>query len=41
MNDYCSICLKIETLSDFAEGTTFTEVDDKLYCVNCLSLIHI
>jgi len=35
MNDYCSICLKIETLSDFAEGTTFTEVDDKLYCVNC------
>jgi len=35
MNDYCFICLKEETLSDFAEGTTFTEVDDKLYCVNC------
>lgn len=35
MNDYCSICLKEETLSDFAEGTPFTDVEDKTYCVKC------
>ena len=35
MNDYCSICLKEETLSDFSEGTPFTDVEDKTYCVKC------
>lgn len=35
MKDYCSICLKEETLSDFAEGTPFTDVEDKTYCVKC------
>jgi GDPmannose 4,6-dehydratase len=34
MVENCFICLKKETLSDFAEGTTFTEVDDKLYRPN-------
>jgi hypothetical protein len=40
MNDYCSICLKKETLSDFAEGTTFTDVEDKTYCVKCFDDIE-
>ncbi len=35
MDDYCFICSKEYTLSLFAEGEYFTEVDDKLYCVNC------
>jgi len=35
MVDYCFICSKEDTLSLFAEGEYFTEVDDKLYCVNC------
>ncbi len=35
MIDYCFICSKEDTLSLFAEGEYFTEVDDKLYCVNC------
>ena len=35
MDDYCFICSKEDTLSLFAEGEYFTEVDDKLYCVNC------
>ena len=40
MNDYCSICLKKETLSDFAEGTTFIDVEDKTYCVKCFDDIE-
>jgi hypothetical protein len=40
MNDYCSVCLKEETLSDFAEGTTFTDVEDKTYCVKCFNDIE-
>ena len=35
MLDYCSICSKEYTLTLFAEGKYFTEVDDKIYCVNC------
>jgi len=35
MNKQCSNCSKEYTLSLFAEGKYFTEVDDKLYCVNC------
>ena len=31
----CFICSKEYTLSLFSEGEYFTEVDDKLYCVNC------
>lgn len=31
MVENCFICLKKKTLSDFAEGTTFIEVDDKLF----------
>jgi len=33
--DYCFICSKEYTLSLFAEGKYFTNVDDKAYCVNC------
>lgn len=33
--DYCFICSKEYTLTLFAEGKYFTEVDDKIYCVNC------
>ena len=40
MNDYCSICLKEETLSDFSEGTHFTDVEDKTYCVKCFDEIE-
>jgi len=34
-NDYCSICLKEETLSDIAENNWFTDVEDKTYCEKC------
>lgn len=40
MTTYCSICLKKETLSDFAEGTTFTHVEDKSYCIKCIDDIE-
>ena len=36
----CSICSKKETISDFAEGTTFTDVGDKTYCVKCFDDIE-
>ena len=39
-NQFCSICLKEESLFDFAEGTTFTDVEDKTYCVKCMDDIE-
>lgn len=35
MNNHCTICLKEKTLSDFSEGKTFIDVEDKIYCVKC------
>lgn len=35
MNECCSICLQKETFSDFVEGTTFTDVENKTYCATC------
>ena len=39
MKIFCSICLKEKTLSDFSEGTYFTDVEDKTYCVKCFDEI--
>ena len=36
----CSICSKKETISDFAERTTFTKINDKTYCVKCFDDIE-
>lgn len=36
----CSICSKKETISDWADGTTFTDVEDKTYCVKCFDDIE-
>ena len=36
----CSICSKKETISDWADGTTFKNVEDKTYCVKCFDDIE-
>ena len=40
MTSDCSICSKKETISDWADRTTFKNVEDKTYCVKCFDDIE-